>query len=143
MSMPNLPSKKIVGKQEECRGCIGFDEKHTCDGWAEFQIMKAEKDKCHSCAALRVEIEQLTNERDHLNSRRAHLRDTVQWYADGGTDGGSLARSSMKTERVQQMRAETTKGAVRDASCLDAKCEDSDQQCHKPHCDHFVTEKDS
>ena len=48
-----------MSDKKECRGCIGFDEAHTCDDWAQFQIMKKEKDKCRACEAKGRRIAEL------------------------------------------------------------------------------------
>ena len=45
--------------KEECRACIGFDEKHTCEDWSKFQIMEAEKDRCPNCTRLQARVEEL------------------------------------------------------------------------------------
>ena len=49
-----------MSKKEECQGCIGFTDEHTCEGWADFQAMKVERDKCPNCVAKDAEIERLT-----------------------------------------------------------------------------------
>ena len=52
-----LSGQEYPGKKQECEGCIGLTDEHTCEGWDEFQRMKAGKGKCHTCAKLRDEIE--------------------------------------------------------------------------------------
>ena len=49
-------------KEEECRACIGFDEKHTCNGHAMFEFMKAEKYRCQNCKSLQARVDELEAE---------------------------------------------------------------------------------
>lgn len=54
------------GKKDECQGCIGISDEHTCEGHAEFLAMKAEKDKCQNCARLTAENSTLKANRKTL-----------------------------------------------------------------------------
>ena len=61
-------------KKEECMGCIGLSDEHTCEGYAQFLAMKAEKDKCQNCKRLTDEI-RLTEIK-----RRALFNECVRLY---------------------------------------------------------------
>lgn len=43
---------------------------------------------------------------ENEKSRIELLVKTLKWYADGGSDEGSLARNTLRTEAVQKLRAQ-------------------------------------
>ena len=72
-----------MSKKEECQGCIGFSDEHTCEGYAEFLAISAAKDKCPNC-------ERLTAENKILQSQ-----------LDSGMDGQSI----LPTELLDALKA--------------------------------------
>ena len=55
-------------KKEECQGCIGFTDEHTCEGHAEFLAIRAAKDKCHNCERLTTEVARKDDVISHLDT---------------------------------------------------------------------------
>jgi len=44
-----------MSDKQECRGCIGFDDEHTCTGYSDFQAFKEAREsitKASCCACL-------------------------------------------------------------------------------------------
>jgi len=69
-------------KEEECRACIGLDEKHTCNGHAMFEFMKAEKYRCQNCKSLQARVDEL--EEALADQGEKHNPETMGCPACGG-----------------------------------------------------------
>lgn len=93
-----------MGKQEECQGCIGITDDHTCEGWDEFQKMKADAQDVvprSRLAAALVEIEQSRNYLEIAYSEMAFAVGTIASRNEQNYD----YRSKKLAEFCNELRA--------------------------------------
>lgn len=72
-----------MDKLEECTGCIGSTKEHTCQGWDDFQQIKAMREGSKGMPAAEFEIDRLQKRVATLNTEIERLTADLKCAREG------------------------------------------------------------